>query len=592
MASVWLARLHGKHGFQKLVALKTIRHEFAADPQFQQMFLDEARIASGISHQNVAQILDLGEHEGLLYLAMEWVDGDSLTRLQRGVRQRGHYFPVPFAVAILADVCAGLHAAHELRDETGRNIEVVHRDVSPSNVLVTREGIPKVIDFGIAKALGRVAEETSAGMLKGKILYMAPEQAMGKKVDRRADVWAVGATLHTLLSGAPPFPGDNEVAVLHQLMTGAQPAPLPAHVPPAVAAVLKRAMNHDVELRTPTCKTLGAELRHALRTMGAEFGASELAAFVEEHLGDAGRERHGVVQRALADAQGRAGASVAPSASGVSKRDVASAPAPAALPSSPLLQPANVQMQAPHVPPMHSSSSALAARVGPSAPSAPSGPSAGFGPSEQPMAPPAAMSSGMLPAIETFGIGAGSSSGHLASPAVTTYRNGVSYMGVGEASARAATQRKNTLSIALWLGGALAFVLGLALVGRHLNGKRGPSTPADQAAAATTSPASPPPPTPIAPATNAAVAEPVDTTAAAAAQLTQSPQTPAPPSTAASPPPAPAGTTNAASTANAASTTSTAASTASPSSTGTHTTKPSGSGKPGKPKNGDPDFGF
>src|SRR2546430_11137552 len=205
MASVWLARLQGKHGFEKIVAVKTILPNFAADPRFRQMFLDEARIASRIEHANVARILDLGEQHDLLYLVMEWVDGDALSKLSRTVEKNNQQVPLGILLRIVKDACAGLHAAHELCDPRGQVLGVVHRDVSPHNILVNSNGAAKVIDFAVAKARDRHAEETSTGILKGKIHYMAPEQAMGKPVDRRADVWAIGAILYRMLAGKAPF---------------------------------------------------------------------------------------------------------------------------------------------------------------------------------------------------------------------------------------------------------------------------------------------------------------------------------------------------------------------------------------------------
>jgi serine/threonine-protein kinase len=151
MATVWLARLRGKRGFEKLFAVKTIRTELVDDTRFQEMFLDEARIASGIQHPNVAQILDLGEQENVLYLVMEWVDGESLTKIRKLVAKRGAVLPVGVALRVLSDACAGLHAAHELKDDDGEPLGIVHRDVSPQNILVATSGVVKLIDFGIAR---------------------------------------------------------------------------------------------------------------------------------------------------------------------------------------------------------------------------------------------------------------------------------------------------------------------------------------------------------------------------------------------------------------------------------------------------------
>src|SRR5713101_494176 len=182
MATVWLARLRSKHGFEKLFAIKTIKTDLIHDMRFQEMFLDEARIASGIQHPNVAQILDLGEQDDVLYIIMEWVDGESLAKIRKLASKRGTPVPLGFALRIMADACAGLHAAHQLRDVRGKSLGVVHRDVSPQNILISAAGSVRVIDFGIAKATSRSAGETKSGIIKGKIHYMAPEQAKGRAV--------------------------------------------------------------------------------------------------------------------------------------------------------------------------------------------------------------------------------------------------------------------------------------------------------------------------------------------------------------------------------------------------------------------------
>jgi eukaryotic-like serine/threonine-protein kinase len=306
MASVWLARQHGKHGFEKLVAVKTILPVYAADLRFQQMFLDEARIASGIEHPNVAQILDLGEENEVLYLAMEWVDGDSLSKLFRAAERNTKGFPVNIVCRILADTCAGLHAAHELRDKNDDLLNVVHRDISPQNVLVSTKGQAKLIDFGIAKARDRVSENTSTGFLKGKILYMAPEQALGKPVDRRADVWAVGAVLYHMLAGVPPFEGANQLATLHLLTQSDTPfPPLPASVPPQVVDVVTRTLVRDIDRRVGTADELQRMLEHAMQASGQTAIHSDVAAFVGQHLSDRVEARRKAVNLALEAAKQR-----------------------------------------------------------------------------------------------------------------------------------------------------------------------------------------------------------------------------------------------------------------------------------------------
>src|SRR5579872_6472081 len=176
MARVWAARQHGQRGFSKTVAIKTILPHLAHNPEFEKMFLDEARIAAGVHHPNVTEIYDLGEEGRVLYLAMEWVNGDSLVHLLRGMQGKTSQPIEPrIAARIIADACAGLHAAHELTDDDGRLLNVVHRDVSPHNILVSLEGTVKMTDFGVAKALGQTHQETAAGQVKGKVAYMAPE---------------------------------------------------------------------------------------------------------------------------------------------------------------------------------------------------------------------------------------------------------------------------------------------------------------------------------------------------------------------------------------------------------------------------------
>jgi len=246
MASVWIARLTGGHGFEKLVAIKTILPKFAEDERFQKMFIEETRIASRIEHANVTQILDVGEKEGITYLVMEYVDGDSLSMIHRTLQKEGELVPPGVVLRVMADVCGGLHAAHELRNAQGSLLRVVHRDVSPQNVLVNTRGVAKLIDFGIAKARDGMAKDTT-GPLKGKVRYMAPEQARrGGVVDRRADVWAVGAVLYHLLSGRPPYGGGNEVETLARLRSGNAPDALPSTVPPAVASVVMRALGRGI----------------------------------------------------------------------------------------------------------------------------------------------------------------------------------------------------------------------------------------------------------------------------------------------------------------------------------------------------------
>lgn len=267
MGTVWLARMTGANGFERMLAVKTILPAFSSDRQFCDMFLDEARIASQIDHENVARILDIGEDRGLLYYAMELIDGVSVRKLYRDVRGQNAIFPIGVALRIAADACAGLHATHELRAPNGSSLDVVHRDVSPQNLLITTRGVTKLIDFGVAKASARRTEETAAGTLKGKIEYMAPEQARGQTPDRRADIYALGALLYELLAGYPvrDTEGGRQLLALHELMTGVPPAPLPNHVPDLVASLVGRALAEDPNARFATAEEMRQGLEYAMQ---------------------------------------------------------------------------------------------------------------------------------------------------------------------------------------------------------------------------------------------------------------------------------------------------------------------------------------
>jgi eukaryotic-like serine/threonine-protein kinase len=305
MASVWLARLSGKHGFEKLFAIKTILPEFAEDVRFQQMFLDEARIASRIEHANVAQVLDLGEEHGILYLVMQWVDGDSLSRLSRAANRQRIKIPTPIVLRILADTCGGLHAAHEVKGSEGEPLGVVHRDVSPQNILVTPEGVAKLIDFGVVKAFGRLSEDTVAGQLKGKIHYMAREQALGDQVDRRADVWSVAAVAYALIAGAPPYEGANDLATLHMLTSGRPPPPLPPGVPQPVAEAILSGLVPDPNERTQTALDLQRAFENAMLASNSVASTADVGVFACKLLVEQHQSRRRALEAALRAAEER-----------------------------------------------------------------------------------------------------------------------------------------------------------------------------------------------------------------------------------------------------------------------------------------------
>ncbi len=305
MASVWIARLTGGHGFEKYVAIKTILPQFASDARFQKMFIEESRIASRIEHANVAQIRDVGEQDGLTYLVMEYVDGESLWALHRGLLRKGSRLPTGVLLRVMADVCGGLHAAHELRDLSGVLVRVVHRDVSPQNVLVTSGGTAKLIDFGIAKSLDGAPSDTTTGPLKGKVRYMAPEQARGEPLDRRADIWAVGAVLYYLLCGKAPCEGENEVATLIRLRTGVAPDPLPSSVPTPIAAVIMKALGMLPANRYAMASELQRALENAMAEAEMVTTAATVAAFIAENAAEAAQKRKNAIALGLKTAADR-----------------------------------------------------------------------------------------------------------------------------------------------------------------------------------------------------------------------------------------------------------------------------------------------
>ena len=230
MAQVWAARLHGTRGFQKVVAIKTIVSGAIDDARMEQMFLSEAELASQIHHPNVVGTIDLGEHDGTLYLVMEWVDGESLNTLMAKAASQGGV-PLAIGVNLIGQACKGLYAAHNLRDEQGALLGLVHRDVSPQNLLVTFSGTAKLVDFGIAKATSKASGFTEAGEVKGKFAYMAPEQVRALPVDARADLFSLGILLYQITTGKHPFRGENPAATLQNICSANGPTPPAAFLP-------------------------------------------------------------------------------------------------------------------------------------------------------------------------------------------------------------------------------------------------------------------------------------------------------------------------------------------------------------------------
>jgi serine/threonine-protein kinase len=305
MGQVWLARLQGARGFNKLVAVKTLIGG-ASDSRMEGMLLEEARIAALIQHANVVHTLELGEHDGTLYLAMEWVDGEPLSFLLERAAERGG-MPLEIAVALTSQVLSGLHAAHELHDHTG-SLGVVHRDVSPHNVLVTYDGVAKLLDFGIAKATHQSSSNTETGEIKGKFSYMAPEQILGGEVDRRCDIFAAGIMLYLLSTGKHPFKHHNTAAVIHSITTDepvCPPSTLNPDYPQALESVLLKALEKDAARRWATAEDMRVALEQAVPDAFGDSGRARLRAFMDHVVGDRKVARREAIRRAQLAADAR-----------------------------------------------------------------------------------------------------------------------------------------------------------------------------------------------------------------------------------------------------------------------------------------------
>jgi serine/threonine-protein kinase len=305
MGQVWLARLRGARGFSKLVAIKTLLPDQQDLARLEGMLAEEARLASLIQHANVVHTMELGEHEGMLYLVMEWVDGEPLGFLLDRAKERGG-MPLGIAVSLVSQVLAGLHAAHELSDETGP-FGVVHRDVSPHNILVTYDGVAKLLDFGIAKATQQTSSNTDTGEIKGKFSYMAPEQILGNDVDRRCDVFAAGIVLYLMATGRHPFKHHNTAAVIHAITTDepvAPPSTLLEDFPAELERVLLKALEKDVEKRWSSAEEMRLALEQAMPEAFGDASRAELRTFMERTVGDRKLARREAVRRAQVTADG------------------------------------------------------------------------------------------------------------------------------------------------------------------------------------------------------------------------------------------------------------------------------------------------
>jgi eukaryotic-like serine/threonine-protein kinase len=285
MGRVWAARQVGSP-LQRLVAVKTAISGQSQTPEFQRLFMDEARIASLIHHPHVCGVYELGEENGTLYLVMEWCDGSSLRQVMD--KLPNGRMDLATAARIVANVAAGLHAAHELEDSDGTKLRVVHRDVSPQNVLISKNGHVKVADFGVAKAQGQLHRPTETGEMKGKLAYMAPEQVTAKDIDHRADIFALGCVLYEVTVGKRPFQGEGALSTLYQLLEQAVASPVdvcPGY-PPALSEIVLKALAKDADERYQTAEDLRVALEGWIASTGSKANEREITALLRATLGD------------------------------------------------------------------------------------------------------------------------------------------------------------------------------------------------------------------------------------------------------------------------------------------------------------------
>jgi serine/threonine-protein kinase len=282
MAQVWAGKAEGG-GLARTVAIKLVRPEYAADDEYSRMFIDEAMIASSIHHPNVCEIHELGRDGDLLFMVLEWIAGDSLS----GLVQKGNELrPLPDEVAarICADACAGLHAAHEALGQDGQPLGIVHRDVSPPNILVSMHGHVKVSDFGIAKARDQLHARTRTGEIKGKFAYIPPEQILGKGVDRRADVYAMGCVLYVASLGLRPF--GSGAGALGKIVRGKYRLPheLRADYPEGLEAIIVKGLSADPNKRYQNADEMRLALEEWLLTAGRVVVHGDVARIVRERM--------------------------------------------------------------------------------------------------------------------------------------------------------------------------------------------------------------------------------------------------------------------------------------------------------------------
>jgi len=302
MGEIWLAEQKGSAGFSKRVVVKTILECFADDPSLVEMFLDEGRIAANLTHPNIAQIFDLGQcgkgSDAPYYIAMEYVYGRDLRDLLITNIERKQFIPLNLVLRIIADVCQGLHHAHSHKNSQGQPDGIIHRDVSPQNILITFDGVVKIVDFGVAKATER-ASKTKSGVLKGKYAYMSPEQVRSKPLDARSDVFSVGVVMYELVTGRRLFKRDSEMKTLDAVISAIVPKPrrFDTSVPPEVEKLILKALSLRPKDRFQSAQEMQLAIEDVMIELQLPASSAHLAAFMQEMYGGADQDEEKLAGR-------------------------------------------------------------------------------------------------------------------------------------------------------------------------------------------------------------------------------------------------------------------------------------------------------
>jgi eukaryotic-like serine/threonine-protein kinase len=308
MAEIFLARQAGLEGFEKTLVIKRILPSLSRAEGFVTMFLNEARLASQLTHPNIVQIHELGRIGESYFIAMEYIFGRDMARIIPKAAALGIPFPQVYALKIVASVCEGLYYAHQKTDAWGNPLHIVHRDVTPENIFVSFDGMVKVLDFGIAKARGQVGQ-TQVGEIKGKLAYLSPEQCLGEPLDQRSDVFSLGVVLYEWLTGFKLFTGDSEVAVLKSITDGKiyGPSYFKPDIPPAVEQVVMRALEKARERRYPSAWDMQRDLERVIDQFPFRPSSIHLSNFLKQlFAGELEEERARLGRRLESPAEGAA----------------------------------------------------------------------------------------------------------------------------------------------------------------------------------------------------------------------------------------------------------------------------------------------